>query len=181
MIKIRKKFFLKRKVREGYFYSDIDEEKEGKNLNLEEHVVFSLNDELYSFKSDELIEVLKDRQILDVPFSSDSIAGIINHRGEIITIFDLKKVLNLDTSDTLTNNILLSEDNEEKIGFLIDSVQNIIEVPTSMIQSSPVETGNFSERYSKGQFRLHDCPVIILNQGKILSMNVKTNYEELGI
>jgi chemotaxis signal transduction protein len=90
-------------------------------------------------------------------------------------------VLNLDISDIHANSILLSEDNGEKIGFLIDSVQNIIEVPASMIQSPSMEMGDFSERCTKGQFRIHDCPVVILNQGKILSMNLKINYEELEI
>lgn len=177
MIKIRKKFFLKRKSRGRYFYFNIDEEKEGKKVDLEEYVVFLLNDELYAFKSAQLMEVLKDRQVLEVPFSSDSIAGIINHRGEIITVFDLKRILKLGSSEVNTKSILLSEDNGEKIGFLIDSVQNVIEVPTSLIEPPGVEMGDLSDRCTKGQFRIHDCPVVILNQGKILSLTLNNNFE----
>lgn len=103
------------------------------------YIIFGIADDLYGLEVDNLKEVFQTDEILKLPRSSDLLAGIVNLRGVIISVFDLSMLLwgtesrskseqkSLNTSD-LTMNILLITIKEQDVGILVDQIHHLGEI-----------------------------------------------------
>jgi len=133
-------------------------------------ISFNLNNDSYCIALDYVKEVLKDSLITHVPGTPDFIEGIMNLRGDYITVLNVKKLLGINT-----NNIVKQEENDEQtdknpviivncndmdLAFLIDKINELFEFPDDKI----VETG---ESYYTAEFIYNDMPYTILNIDKI--------------
>lgn len=105
------------------------------SLNL---VCFTLQDETYGIELDALKEVLKALDIVRIPKSPDYLRGIINLRGAILTVIDLKGLIGLSPSEIMqSSRILILQQKERQIGILVDSVTEIIRLEKNRIVSPP--------------------------------------------
>jgi len=136
----------------------------------EEHfsaLEFLLAYEHYAIEITRVKEVLRLRELTLLPGSPIFVLGIINIRGEIYSVFDLKKVLDLpDRGLPEFNTVIVIRDASRKVGFVVDSVIGIRQIFNSaLLPSSDILTVNRSG-YVKG---VTSQPLIVLDGGKILA------------
>jgi purine-binding chemotaxis protein CheW len=133
-----------------------------------EVIVFKLSGKEYAFdvgSVDEIIDVVESTHIA---YSDETIDGIINIRGKIVTIVSLFKKLKIPTTIYEDSKIIICNIDGNRIGFIVDSVSDILDIYAKDIR---VETEN--EMFTS---------VIHLNNGQrlILSMDINTIVDTKG-
>lgn len=127
------------------------------------YISFNLNNDLYCIALDFVKEVLKDTSITNVPGTPDFIEGIMNLRGDYITVLNLKKFLELEGEKcTDKNPVVIIKCNELKLAFLIDKINELFEFQESDLPEQ-------SEGYFLNEFIYNGSLYTILNVDKITS------------
>jgi len=144
-----------------------------------EYLTFMLADELYAVNVSNIKEVLGVPRITRVPRMPEFMNGVINLRGNVVPVLDLRQKFGLGaTSITIDTGIIVTEvedvfdDSEDEcftIGIFGDKVQQVITIDPSMIEPPPRIGVAIDTDFIVGMGRLDDGFVIILNIDKILS------------
>lgn len=127
------------------------------------YISFNLNNDFYCIALDYVKEVLKDTSITPVPGTPDFIEGIMNLRGDYITVINLKKFLALP--ETITNDkkpVVIIKCNELKLALLIDKINELFEFQETIQE-------NTSENYYANEFIYNQTLYTELNIDKISS------------
>lgn len=129
-------------------------------------ISFNLNNDLYCIGLDYVKEVLKDTVITHVPGTPDFIEGIMNLRGDYITVINIKKFLNIHKEDKKIdlerNPVIIVNFNDMALAFLIDKINELFEVQEDKIMES-------GDGYFSSEFIVNDIPYTILNIEKIFT------------
>jgi len=132
-------------------------------------VVFRVAREWYGVDMTKVREVIKTDRIAYLPSSPHHIAGIVNLRGNILSVMDLKAVLHLDhEAPGGKRKIIAIESGSLETGFLVDEVVDSIEVSLSRIEPPLLTIPSEGEKYIEGQCRVNDRLIAFLNIEKIL-------------
>lgn len=108
-----------------------------------EFLGFYLEGELFGVPLREVVEISKLLPIVPVPFSPKFVLGVINVRGEIIPVIDLKTILKLNKG-TEEERVVLVESNKGKVGILVDKVVGVVRVEEERLEPNPM-VGRYSE------------------------------------
>jgi len=114
---------------ESFIDQKIDTEDTISTSESREVIVFKLLDREYAFDVDSVDEIIDSVDATQVAFTESSIAGIINIRGQIVTLVSLFDKLNIETKIDEDSKIIVCNINENRIGFVVDSVSDILDVP----------------------------------------------------
>lgn len=123
--------------------------------------VFTLGNEKFALETQLIDGIEKVLNITRVPNTKDYIRGLANLRGNIITIIDLKKYLNMENIAN-EENVIILQSGDERIGLMVDSVHEVVEITPDMLEKS-----NDSADYIKGIVNFKDYIVTLL-EGEIL-------------
>lgn len=93
-----------------------------------EVIIFKLSGKEYAFEVKNVSEIIDVMDSTKVVYSDESVEGIINIRGEIITIVSLEKKLNIDPSGDEASKVIICCIDDTKVGFLVESVSDILNV-----------------------------------------------------
>ncbi len=128
------------------------------------YISFNLNNDFYCLSLDYVKEVLKDTTITNVPGTPDFIEGIMNLRGDYITVINLKKFLGLQEVDNSSDRkpVVIIKGNELKLALLIDKINELFEFQESAYESA-------SESYYANEFIYNQTLYTVLNVEQILS------------
>ena len=127
------------------------------------YISFNLNADSYCIALDYVKEVLKDTSITNVPGIPDFIEGIMNLRGDYITVINLKKFLGLEAAAQPDKKpVIIIKCNELKLALLIDKINELFEFQ----ESDLLEAG---EGYFTNEFIYNDTLYTVLNIDKITS------------
>lgn len=100
-------------------------------------ISFSLNNGRYCINLEWVREFLKNTLITKIPCTPDYVAGLITIRGDFVTVVDLKKVIGLPSKNGIKKNrIIVIESQDYKVGFLVDEIFSIIEIPEELIDQN---------------------------------------------
>jgi purine-binding chemotaxis protein CheW len=99
-----------------------------------EVIVFKLSDKEYAFDVENVSEIIDIVDTTDVAYTSTQIDGIINIRGQIVTIVSLFERLNIPTKISSESKIIICNIDDVKIGFVVDSVSDILDIKESEIR-----------------------------------------------
>jgi purine-binding chemotaxis protein CheW len=103
-------------------------------------------DEVYGFPLSAVREILVPPPIAEVPRAPESVLGVISVRGQIITLLDLPKVLNLDVDQGQTyGRVLLVDSGEELIGVAVDRVIQVYRMEPERIEYASAMSAELSE------------------------------------
>ena len=131
----------------------------------DKYISFNLNNDYYCIAINYVKEVLKDTSVTKVPGTPDFIEGIMNLRGDYITVLNLKKFLNLQSeisSEEKKNPVIIIKDNDMKIALLIDKINELFD-----FQEIEPETNN--DGYFLNKFIRDNSLYTLLNIEKILN------------
>ena len=96
-------------------------------------VIFLLGEKRYAFKTEKVLEISKEANPTIVPNSPDWVEGLVNLRGDIVTMVNLSKILQLDDS-LCYNKFIILENEDEKVGLLVTDVIEVINIEDEDLQ-----------------------------------------------
>jgi len=134
-------------------------------------VTFELEEETYGITVTDVREVLRFTEIAPVPGAPSHVIGIINLRGNVVTVIDTRNRFGLGSKevDDLTRIVIIEIDNQE-IGILVDSVAEVVDLKMSDIEPAPNVGNEDTSRYIMGVTSRNGELLIIVDLKKILSL-----------
>jgi purine-binding chemotaxis protein CheW len=154
------------------FYEDLYEREEPKEKTLQ-FVIFRLVREWYGVEITKVKEVIRVGKITYLPSSPEHIVGIVSLRGNILSVTDLKRILNLPHEDlTEKTRIIAIESGIMETGFLVDEVVESIEVPVTKIEVPLLTIPAEGAKYIEGQCKVNDKLIALINVEKVLEKRV---------
>lgn len=147
----------------------------------EQLVVFELANEVYGVDISRVQEIIRMTTITRLPRAPEFVEGVINLRGKVIPVVDLKKRFGLQESDrTKASRIVVVDVGDHTIGMVVDAVSEVLRVPTSAVEPpSPVVTTIESD-YIRGIAKLEGRLIILLDLDKVLSWEEKRKLREVA-
>ncbi|MGC9141485.1 MAG: chemotaxis protein CheW [Caldimicrobium sp.] len=129
-------------------------------------VTFYLEDFLFGIYAEKVMEINKDLDITPVPLSAPYILGIMNLRGQIITVIDLAKKINfkIETQPRLN---LIVKNQDEAVSFLIERISDILEIPEAKLEDPPEKIEGLDKEYVDKIYQLPDKLIAILKVEKL--------------
>ncbi len=141
-------------------------------------VTFRLESETYGINVMQVQEVLRVSEIAPVPGAADYVIGIINLRGNVVTVVDTRRRFGMAEKevDDLSR-IIIIETEEQVVGILVDSVAEVVEIPASDIETAPNVGTEESAKYILGVTSRENELLILVDLNKFLS---EEEWNEVG-
>jgi purine-binding chemotaxis protein CheW len=141
-------------------------------------VVFQLGAELYGCEISRVHEIIRLQSVTRVPRAPAFVEGVINLRGKVIPVVDLRRRFGLPTAEhTRASRIVVVEIGDQVVGIVVDGVSEVLRVNSAIVEPpSPVVAGIDSE-YLHGIAKLSDRLVILLDLDRILAREERRALE----
>jgi purine-binding chemotaxis protein CheW len=141
-------------------------------------VTFLLDDVEYGVDILAVHEILRYPEITRLPNTPDFIRGVINLRGNVIPVVDVRVRFGLEPAEVsdLTRIIVIESEGKE-VGLLVDNVYQVVRLPESHVDEPSELIEGVSEEFIKGIGRLKDRLIVILNLGNILFIEKKEEVQ----
>ncbi|GAB1408871.1 chemotaxis protein CheW [Desulfovibrionales bacterium] len=141
-------------------------------------VTFSIGDEEFGVEILKVQEIIRMLEITKVPKAPAFVEGVINLRGKVIPILDLRKRFGLSARNHDKNTrIIVIEINSMIVGFVVDSVSEVLRLPASTVEPPPPVVSGLDSDYISGVGKLEDRLLIMLDLNRLLSSEER---EKLG-
>jgi purine-binding chemotaxis protein CheW len=133
-------------------------------------VTFRLDEESYGINVMQVQEVLRMTEIAPVPGAPNYVLGIINLRGNVVTVVDTRQRFNLPAKepDDATRIVIIEAD-KHIIGILVDSVAEVVNVRASEIETAPNVGNDESSKYIQGLYSRDGDILILVDLNKLLN------------
>ncbi len=133
-------------------------------------VTFQLENETYGINVMQVQEVLRYTEIAPVPGAPDYVLGIINLRGNVVTVIDTRSRFGLPSSEITENSrIVIIEAEAQVIGILVDSVAEVVYLRSSEIDTAPNVGTEESAKFIQGVSNRDGQLLILVDLNKLLS------------
>ena len=135
-------------------------------------VTFKLENEVYGVNVMQVQEVLRYTEIAPVPGAPDYVLGIINLRGNVVTVIDTRLKFGLMPAEvTDSSRIIIIEAEKQVVGILVDSVAEVVYLKASEIDPAPSVGTEESARFIQGVSNRKEDRLILVDLNKLLSDN----------
>jgi purine-binding chemotaxis protein CheW len=135
-------------------------------------VAFTIDHEEFAVDILQVQEIEKIAHITRVPRSPQSLEGVINLRGEVIPVINLRKRLKLSLKPIEDNNkIVIIKVNDLTAGIIVDGVSEVVRLKKDMIESSPGLVQNIEVNYVQGVGKLGKRLLVLLDLPVILELD----------
>ena len=140
------------------------------NIEHRQCVTFHLDDEIYGINVMLVQEVLRVTDIAPVPGAPAYIVGIINLRGNVVTVIDTRMRFGLFPKeiDDLAR-IVIIESEKQIVGIIVDSVSEVVDIYSNEIESAPNVGNDDTARYIEGVVSRGDELLILVDLNKLLT------------
>lgn len=128
-------------------------------------IIFTLNDKYYAINTEIVEEITKTMSFSKVPNSEEWTEGLINLRGNVVTLVNMNKLL-LQSEDSCYNNIIIVNNEEEKIGILVKEVMEVVNIEEEKMESFNADKGGII-----GIYRIDNRIINILDIHSLLYKN----------
>lgn len=142
-------------------------------------VTYRLGDETYGINVMQVQEVLRHTEIAPVPGAPEYVLGIINLRGNVVTVIDTRARFGLMEGEITDNTrIVIIEADEHVVGIMVDSVAEVVYLKASEIDSAPNVGTEESTKFIQGVSNRDGELLILVDLNKMLS---EEEWEDLGV
>jgi purine-binding chemotaxis protein CheW len=133
-------------------------------------VSFNIGTEEFGVDILKVQEINRMVDITKVPRSPDFVEGIINLRGKVIPIIDIRKRFNMELAEHDKNTRIVVVDIDGQVmGMIVDSVSEVLRIPASTLEPTPEVVTSVDSDYIRGVAKLEDRLLIYLDLSRILS------------
>ena len=136
--------------------------------NVSTFLSFSLGNELFAVNVSKVLTILELRPITKVPNSPEYMRGVINLRGNILPVIDMRIKFGMKPIEFTTNtcinvlNIIVDDENVQ-LGILVDAVDKVFEIKDSEIEESPSIGTKYKTDFIQGMYKLNEGFIMLLN------------------
>lgn len=148
-------------------------------------VTFRIGSELFGVSIDTVQEIVRVPAITKIPQSPEFVEGVINLRGRVITVVDMRKRLNqVAVTETgvwgRKNRILVIETGGRQVGVIVDEVAEVLKLAKERVEQAAPMVAGLSNQYITGVGKLDDNLLILIDIEKILTANQLAALDELA-
>ncbi|HIP75986.1 MAG TPA: chemotaxis protein CheW [Psychromonas hadalis] len=144
-----------------------------------QRVTFQLENETYGINVMQVQEILRYSEIASVPGAPNYVLGIINLRGNVVTVIDTRARFGLMPAEITDNSrIVIIEAEKQVIGILVDSVAELVYIKESEMEPAPDVGTEESTQFIQGVTNREDGLLILLDLNKLLK---DEEWDELAI
>ena len=148
--------------------------------DLKQLVSFIVGGEEFGISILRVQEIIRPMQITQVPHAPAFVEGIINLRGRIVPVVDLRQRFGFSSRENDSDTrILVLETEEQEVGFVADAVREVLQVDASTIEPAPQLAAPVEARYLRGVAKLEDRLLILLDLEGVLSREEACVLEEI--
>ena len=156
-------------------------------INLKKYICFNLNEREYGIEINNVREIIEYNYIRKIIYTPDFLMGLINLRGSIISVFDLKLFFGLGTTDTKSKDgrLMVLNVEDKTLCFAIDKISKIREIIPTDVQAAPATFNEIPSKYIVGMYKTYENNLLVLinfleivNSDKIKSLSKKGNDSE---
>jgi purine-binding chemotaxis protein CheW len=137
---------------------------------------FKLNNELFAANVEKVLTILEMKPITMVPNSAPYMRGVINLRGNVLPVIDLRIKFGMPSTEftdetcIIVLNVIIDEENVQ-LGILVDAVDEVLEIKDSEIEGSPTIGTKYKVEFIQGMYRLQQGFIMLLNIDFIFNSN----------
>ena len=133
-------------------------------------VTFRLDEEIYGINVMLVQEVLRITDIAPVPGAPGYVVGIINLRGNVVTVIDTRMRFGLPSREMDdSTRIVIIEAEKQTVGIVVDSVAEVVDIYSNEIESAPNVGNDETARYIEGVVSRNEELLILVDLNKLLS------------
>lgn len=133
-------------------------------------VTFSIGEEEFGVNILKVQEIIRTMEITKVPRSPEFVEGVINLRGKVIPIIDLRRRFGLASkAGDKDTRIIVIEINSVIVGFVVDAVSEVLRIPAGTVEPPPPVVAGVESDYISGVGQLKDRLLIMLDLDRLLS------------
>lgn len=149
------------------FERGVEDGHEGDRLQL---VTFHIAGEEFGVDILSVQEIIRPMQITMVPHAARFIEGVINLRGKVIPVINMRTRFNMPALDRDSDTrIVVMEFDQKIVGFLVDGVSEVLRIPASTVEPAPPVICGIGSEYIRGVGKLDDRLLILLDLDTLLS------------
>ncbi|MFS0763184.1 MULTISPECIES: chemotaxis protein CheW [Peribacillus] len=144
-------------------------------------IVFQIKDKEYAIPVDKVSGIEKILHITRVPKAVKFVKGVINLRGVITPIIDLRVRFGFEEVeyDESTRIIIVILDDME-VGLIVDSANDVLDIPVESIEPQPEVVGHLASEYISGVAKIEKRLLVLINMEKALSLEMTENMLREG-
>lgn len=135
---------------------------------------FSLGEEEFAIPLLSVKEVIAVPETTPIPHTPPHFLGIMNLRGQVISVIDLRKKFSINSKNTEETSVIILDLKSQFLGVVVDSVTSVLSIKNSEVLEKPMIESSKSTEYITGVFRKNDHLVLLLDIYKTLSQEDKT-------
>lgn len=144
-------------------------------------VTLTLGSEEYAVDILKVQEINRMKEITRVPNSPDYVEGVINLRGKVIPVVNLRSKFGLQERDNDDRSrIMIMDIQGITMGLVVDSVSEVLRIPSSIVEPTPPMASNISTEFIKGIAKLEDRLIILLDIDRLLGKPDDTALIEMN-
>lgn len=148
----------------------MDDIRKKLNGSLLQLVTFSIDEEEFGVNILKVQEIIRIMEITRVPRSPEFVEGVINLRGRVIPIVDLRRRFGLAAiAHDKDTRIIVIELNSLVVGFIVDAVSEVLRIPADTVEPTPPVAAGVDSEYISGVGKLQDRLLILLDLDKLLT------------
>jgi len=132
-------------------------------------VTFNLGNEEYAVAILKVQEINRMKEITRVPNAPPYVEGVINLRGKVIPVVNLRSKFGLDNKENNEHTrIMIMDVQGITMGLVVDSVSEVLRIPSSTVEPTPPMASNISAEFIKGIAKMDERLIILLDMDRLL-------------
>ncbi len=134
---------------------------------------FRLGDQFYAIPLLNVKEVIQKPDVTDVPNMPAHFEGMINLRGQILGVFDVRKKLgakNRDSANHTPEVVIVIEQDQNSVGMIVDEVTRVLHPEAEMLSPAPLKDDDVAKKYIGSVIKIDNNLVMIVNVGQLLEL-----------
>jgi purine-binding chemotaxis protein CheW len=148
--------------------------KDRHSKSLLQLVTFGLGGEEYAVDILKVQEINRPRQITKVPNAPCYVEGVINLRGKVIPVIDLRKKFGLPEQDNKAlSRIMIMDAQGHTVGIVVDHVSEVLRIPSDIVEPAPaMAAASVEEDFIRGIAKMSDRLVILVDMDSIIGRGI---------
>jgi purine-binding chemotaxis protein CheW len=145
-------------------------------------IVFTLAHEQYGVEVENVKTIERIQPLTRVPRTPPFVKGVINLRGVVVPVIDLRGRFGLPESDyTNDSRIIIVNVGAIEVGLIVDSASDVVDVDSDSIVDPPEVVGGIKAKYLRGVAKIADDRLLVmLNLQEVLNKNEIVQLDEIG-
>ncbi len=140
------------------------------------YLTFKLSNETYGIEILKVQEIIGLMSITSIPRTPDFVRGVINLRGKVIPVVELRKKFNMETVEDTDHTCIIvvqvmGTEGPITMGILVDEVSEVVDITENQLEPPPSFGTNVDTAFILAMGKLRDTVVILLDIDKVLTAN----------